>query len=217
MGRLAKDYEGRELEQDYKFQAILYPDATDYNCEIAVNRLRYYWPHAIWILHDKDCYSPTEVEEWKALHQSDDCHFKEGEIKKKHYHVVAWTDHSPILLGTAASQKFDIPSNYVQRVKNLRKAIQYLIHKNNPDKFQYDVSELQLKDVDEKELRKYLKVDVDMMDKGKRLFDFIQTHDRVTLTQLTTFAFENECYDELRRGQHLYTALLIERNGRYDY
>ena len=215
MGRPAKDYSGRELEQDYKFQCILYPDSKEYNCDILRNRLGSFWDHSASILHDKDFYTETEVETWLAEHKSDECPFKIGELKKPHWHIVVW-NKSPILLGTAAT-KLDLPSNYVQRVKNLKRAIQYLIHKNNPEKYQYDVSCIQLTDLTSKEVCKYLKVEVDMIDKGKKLFEFIQTHDRITLTQLTKFAFENECYDELRRGQHLYTALLIERNGRYDY
>lgn len=215
MGRPAKDYSGRELEQDYKFQCILYPDSTEYDCDILINRLGSFWAHACYILHDKDFYSELEVEKWQAEHNSLDCPFKIGELKKPHYHVVAWTK-SPILLGNAAS-KFDLPSNYVQRVKSLKASIQYLIHKNDSGKYQYDVSAIQCRDLSEKELAKYLRLDVDAVDKGKRLFDYINSQERITLNQLTKFAFENDCYDELRRGQHLYTALLIERNGKYDY
>ena len=215
MGRKVKDYSGRELEQDYKFCCILYPDSSEYDCDILLNRLYSFWPHSCYIKHDKDFYSELEVEKWKAENKSDDCPFQVGELKKPHYHVVAWSK-SPILLGNAAT-KFDLPSNYVQRAKSLKGAIQYLIHKNESWKYQYDKSAIVCNDVSEKELSKFLKMDVDAMDKGKRLFDYINSQERITLTQLTKFAFENECYDELRRGQHLYTALLIERNGKYDY
>lgn len=215
MGRSAKDYSDRELTQGRAFQCILYPDSEEYDCNLLLNRLDSFWDKAWFVLHDSDSYTESEVEEWKLKNPNQLCPFVQGELKKAHYHVIGYRE-SPLILGLAA-QKFGVSSNHVQKVKNVKSAVRYLIHKDNPDKHQYDVDKIHLVKVDEKELSKYLRLDVDMLDKGKRLFDFIQTHERVTLTQLTTFAFENECYDELRRGQHLYTALLIERNGRYDY
>lgn len=212
MGRPAKDYSEREKKQDRKFQCIIYPDSEEYDCEIIKNRLQSFWDKSVWILHDKDFYTDTEVDLWKADHKSEDCPFQVGELKKPHYHVIAW-NNNPLLLGNAAT-KFGIPSNYVQCTKSLKASIRYLIHKDNPEKFQYSVDDIHCNDVDVKELARYLRMDVDAVDKGKRLFDFIMTHERITLTQLTRFAFDNECYDELRRGQHLYTALLIERNGK---
>lgn len=215
MGRPAKEYSDRELTQGRAFQCLLYPDSEDYDYRLLLNRLDSFWDKAWYVLHDSDGYTESEFEEWKIKHPDEDCPFKPGDLKKPHYHVIGYRE-SPLILGLAA-QKFGVSSNHVQKVKNVKSAVRYLIHKDNPDKHQYDVDEIHLVKVDHKELTKYLRLDVDMMDKGKRLFDYIQTHDRITLTQLTTFAFENECYDELRRGQHLYTALLIERNGRYDY
>lgn len=215
MGRLAKEYSDRELTQGRAFQCILYPESKEYDCNLLLNRLDSFWDKAWYVLHDLDSYTESEFEEWKIKHPEEDCPFKSGDLKKAHYHVIGFRE-SPLILGLAA-QKFGVSSNHVQKVKNVKSAVRYLIHKDNPDKHQYDVDKIHLVKVDEKELSKYLRLDVDMMYKGKSLFDFIQTHERVTLTQLTTFAFENECYDELRRGQHLYTALLIERNGRYDY
>lgn len=209
MGRPSKDYTEREQQQDYKFQCILYPDSESYNCDILLNRLGSFWDHAVYIKHDKDFYTETEVDLWKAENKSDECPFEIGELKKPHYHVVAWTNKKPLLLGNAAT-KFDIESNLVQRTKSLRGSIRYLIHKDNPEKYQYSFEDLILIDIDEKEIQKHLRMDCDAMDKGKMIFDYIQTHERITLTQLTKFALESNCYDELRRGQHLWTAIIKE-------
>ena len=209
MGRKPADYSEREREQDYKFQCILYPDSETYDCEILKNRLSSFWDHSLYILHDKDFYSELDVDAWMAANKSEDCPFQVGELKKPHYHVVAW-NKSPILLGNAAT-KFGLDSNYIQRTKSLKGAIRYLIHKDNPEKFQYDAAAIIRNDVEEKELMVYLRIKGDSMDKGKRLFEFIMMNDSVTLTQLCKFAFENDCYDELRRGQHLYNALINER------
>lgn len=114
------------------------------------------------------------------------------------------------MLGTAATTKFGVDSHIVQRVKSLKGAIRYLIHLDNPEKYQYRVEDIHRENLEEKELLKYMKLEVDAVEKGKMLFDYIQS-EKVTLTQLTKYALENNCYDELRRGQHLFTALLNER------
>lgn len=210
MGRTPKDYTDREKQQDRKFTCIWYPDSKDYDVEILKNRLSSWWDHAVWILHDHDKYTQLEVEKWQAENDSDECPFKEGDLKKPHYHVIAWQDKSPVMLGTAAYTKFGVDSHIVQRVKSLKGAIRYLVHLDNPDKYQYNVSEIHRENLEEKELMRFLKLEVDAVEKGKMLFEKIQS-EKITLTELTKFALENNCYDELRRGQHLFTALLQER------
>lgn len=210
MGRKSKDYDSRELEQGRAFQCIIYPDSEEYQYQLLLNRLESFWDKALYILHDCDSYTESEVEEWKIKNNSEDCPFGVGELKKPHFHVIGYRE-APLILGCAAT-KFGIPSNYVQKCKSFKAAVRYLIHKDQPDKFQYDVEKIRLIKIDERELSKLMKVDVDVMDKGKKLFEYIVTHDYVTLTQLTKFSFENDCYDELRRGQHLYTSLIVERN-----
>lgn len=212
MGRKSKEYDDRELTQGRAFQCIIYPDSKEYDYKLLLNRLESFWDKALYILHDCDCFTESEVQEWKIKNKSEDCPFGVGELKKPHYHCIGYRE-APLILGCAA-EKFGLSSNYVQKCKSFKAAVRYLVHKDHPDKFQYDVDKIHLIKTDERELAKLLRLDVDAMDKGKRLFEYIMTHERITLTQLTRFSFENDCYDELRRGQHLYTALLVERNGK---
>lgn len=212
MGRKSKEYSDRELSQGRAFQCILYPDSEEYDCQLLLNRLDSFWDKAWYVYHDCDSYTDEEVQEWKFKNKSEECPFAAGELKKPHFHCIGFRE-SPLILGCAA-EKFGLKSNYVQKCKSLKAAVRYLVHKDQPNKFQYDVDKIHMVNCDERELSKFLRMDVDAMDKGKRLFEFIMTHDRVTLTQLTRFSFDNDCYDELRRGQHLYTALLVERNAK---
>lgn len=209
MGRKSKNYSDRESEQGRCFEAIIYPDSEEYDCDIILNRLFYYWDKAFWKLHDKDTYSELEVDEWKANHKSEECPFNVGDKKKAHWHIIGYCG-SPMLLGRAAS-KFGIPSNYVQKVKNQKRSVQYLIHLNNPEKYQYESSEIHTFNVDDSELKKYLRGDTDSMDKAKLLFDFISGQDYVSMETLINFSFESGTWDELRRGQHIFTTLIKEK------
>ncbi len=212
MGRKSKEYDDRELIQGRAFQCIIYPDSEEYDYKLLLNRLDSYWDKAFYVFHDCDSYTEKEFEEWKIKNKSENVPFQVGELKKPHYHCIGYKE-SPLILGLAA-QKFGLSSNYVQKCKSLKGSVRYLLHKDHLDKFQYEIEKIHKFNVDDRELGKFLRMDVDAMDKGKRLFEYIMTNERITLTQLTRFSFENDCYDELRRGQHLYTALLVERNGK---
>lgn len=211
MGRKSKQYSEREQQQGRAFTCIVYPDSNDYDCEIVLNRVQFYWSKAYYILHDCDTYSENDIDEWQSKNPAEVCPFAVGEVKKPHYHIIGCSD-APCTLGRAAT-KFGIPSNYVQRVKSLKGSVRYLIHKDNSEKYQYERDNIQLINVDQKELNKFMRMEIDTMEKAQKLFNFIQCSERVSLTQVTKFSLENDCYDELRRGQHLYTSLIIEHNG----
>lgn len=57
-----------------------------------------------------------------------------------------------------------------------------------------------------------MKEELDVTDKARLLLDFIYSDSCDTLSSLANFAINNKCWDELRRGQHIYTQLMIERN-----
>lgn len=70
-----------------------------------------------------------------------DCDVTEyGELKKSHYHIII-TLSSPRKLSTIHKYFKDYPEileNSIEKIKNITGAKQYLIHFNNPEKFQYD-------------------------------------------------------------------------------
>ena len=111
------------------------------------------------------------------------------------------------MLGRAAT-KFGVPSQYVQIVHNKKEAIQYLIHLNNPDKFQYSADEVISND---DHLQAILTKTPSSEEKASLLTDFIFSSDSYSMESLVKFALANHCWDELRRGQHIYTQLLREK------
>ena len=189
MGRSSKNYSERELKQGRVFQCILYPDSDLYNCQELLDRLhpQGYWDKIFWILHDKDSYTELEVEDYRLRNPDVDVPFKEGDLKKSHYHVIGFRQN-PMILGSAAD-KFGVPSNQVQHVKSLKSAVQYLVHKNNPEKYQYEISDVHYVGVSEGELKKYFILEVDSMDKAKLLYDYICGQSYVSMDMLVAFPF----------------------------
>lgn len=70
------------------------------------------------ILHDKD------VDE-------------EGNIKKPHWHIVIRCKNA--VWNTALAKELGIEDNYIQKCRSLKSSLKYLIHYDNPDKYQYSI------------------------------------------------------------------------------
>lgn len=88
-----------------------------------------------WILHDKDSYN--EGDEFL------DPEHKAGSPKKPHYHIVLQFDER-VTVGKVA-KAFGIPDNFVDKAKDVRRIsgmFLYLIHRRDPDKYQYEPSEV---------------------------------------------------------------------------
>lgn len=209
MGRPRKNYTERELEEGKHFLTVLYPDSETYDCNLLLARLESWWDEWFYILHDKDFYTEYDYDRYK-LEEKEEPPWVVGELKKPHYHIIGHVE-GKCVLGRAAI-KFGVPSNDVQKIGNYKKAIQYLIHLNNPEKYQYDKAEVN-SNVLEK-LEKYMKKENDASEKARMILDYIYTGNVCTVTALAEFALKNSCWDEFRRGQGLYTTILNERiNG----
>lgn len=205
MARLKKDYTQRELKESRCFLALIYPDSEAYDCEIVLNRLPYYWDNFYYILHDKDVYLELDYDKYVAENGKEP-DWKIGDLKKPHYHLIGYC--SPTTLGRAAT-KFGLPSNYVQVAeKPLKDNVQYLIHIKEPWKFQYSEEEIITNDG---QISTKLRVKVDAEEKASMLLEVIFTSEICSITELSQYAIKNHCWDELRRGQHIYSNLIREK------
>lgn len=191
-----------ERKEGKNFQCIIYPDSCTYVTNILLERLPYFWDKFYYIVHDNDVYTELDFDNNPELQDKD---IQIGSPKKKHIHIVAHSE-SNLLLGRAAI-KFGLPSNMVERCKSLKGSIQYLIHKNNPEKYQYGIDEIITNDDN---LEQFLRNDT-VSDKARKIIDFIYSEECTNLYSISNYAINNNCWDELRRGQHIYTALLRER------
>ena len=105
----------KEVEKfrDRKFCLLLYPD--DKSHMEALEKIKASYDYA-YVLHDKDALEET------------------GEIKKAHYHVVLISGKNAIW-SSALSKDLGITPNYIQRCKNVDRALEYLVHFNEEEKY----------------------------------------------------------------------------------
>lgn len=194
----SSEYSGRELERSKTWQAILYPDSKSYDYDKVIENIKLKSYKYAYIIHDQDYFTSSD-----ALNENDI-----GTYKKTHVHVVFFWDNS-YQLGYI-SKKIGLPSNYLQKTESRTGAIQYLIHKNNPEKHQYNIAEIETNI--EKIQSKFFSGD-DCIVKASKIIDFIISYPGfLSVTDVSLWSVSENCWDEFRRGQHIFTTLINEHN-----
>lgn len=93
-----------------------------------------------YIVHHSDVYTKKDYDEGN-------CKFLQvGQFKPEHLHFVAIDKNSKTWNGWA--DLLGVPSNMIQEMHNPRGMLRYLIHKDNPEKHQYDADEVTTNNVD---------------------------------------------------------------------
>lgn len=110
-------------EEARKYRYIQVTDNVPENWDLIIKVARSCYTKFWYIFHDKD----TD---------------ENGIEKKKHLHLVCY-DNSPNYLSKALKnfEGATIP-NLIEGCRNGRACIRYLVHKDDPDKFQYDISDV---------------------------------------------------------------------------
>lgn len=135
-------------------------------------------PFAISPLHDKD----IDITE-------------EGEFPKKpHYHVLVYYE-GPTTYNNVKNNLTDLVKGTIpKRVESLKGQYEYHIHKNNPEKYQYD-----------DRLREF----INGFDKGK-VNELTATQIKQIVRDLTTFIIDNDIYEYCDLISCLHNAHLYE-------
>lgn len=122
-------YEGPKIRAR-QCQFVLYPESQQPEIEWVQKNYS-----CAWALHDKDCWLESDKRAWESSNESDFPHAV-GELKKPHVHFIAVFKNPRYFHGIA--NEIGVPFNTINRCNNLFKAYEYLCHKNNPEKYQYD-------------------------------------------------------------------------------
>ena len=167
-----------------KMRLLLYPD--DPSHVKALERIKEDYDHA-YILHEA-----------------------EEETKKPHWHVVLRFRNAQ--WNTALAKNLGISENYIRNSNNLDKALQYLIHFNDSDKKQYDISSVKGSLVDR------LKTSINKVDRTEDedasiLIDYIvKSSKRITFSEFARYCVDNGYWATYRRGQNIFRLLIKEHN-----
>lgn len=111
------------MRSDYKWELVIYPDATNYNPDTVLEKAKSYFTHWAYILHDKD---KTE----------------DGSEKKAHIHFYGILDSHEKATPQAVSYITGLPLVGLANVNRWRSAIRYLTHIDYPDKAQYTIDKV---------------------------------------------------------------------------
>lgn len=137
-------------------------------------------------------------------------HEPEEDTKKPHWHVVLRFKNAQ--WNTSIAKNLGITPNFILNCSNLEKALQYLIHYNDTDKKQYDISCVVGPLVDR------LKISINKKDRtedeeAKILIDYIVNQSEIiSFTKFAKYCVVNGYWATFRRGQNIFRLLINEKN-----
>lgn len=181
------------------FMILLYPDNVEHKLTI-MQLLSDDFP-AVGILHDKDVYS-EDTENHVA-----------GELEKPHWHFVLRFSNARHLSSLAKS--LSIEERFIQKSCSYVNAVEYLVHRNDPEKFQYSTKELKgsfvveaLKILDNRPIEQ----------KVSSILAYIDTcKGKITTRKLVQWCCDNNLYSVCKSAGWLIRDCVAEHNTEFYY
>lgn len=136
---------------------LLYEDTTSYNFEDVIRIIK-------------------SQKKWAYIK-----HFPESNEKKEHFHVILSFENAT--KKDTLSRKLGIPSNYIDEIKSMRTICRYLIHKDDEEKYQYNLDQVKVSKLFEKEYKKQfddILTDDEIIDK---IYCFIDSISEMTFSE----------------------------------
>lgn len=170
-----------------KFRILLYPDNLDHVS--ALTKILDF-PQFAYVLHDKD------VKE-------------DGSPDKPHWHVCVWFSNARFL--DALAKELGIDNRFVQLTTNATHDLRYLIHADDPQKYQYDISDVQTSMP--LELQKALK---DTVEENRVISILDMIDDEKHVIRYSRFIREvcqKGLYSDFRRSWGIFSKCIEEHNN----
>lgn len=178
---------------------LLYPD-NESHVEV-LSKITKSYDYA-GITHNRDT--------WTAEDEKKNPEHKQGELKKEHIHIVLRTPNAT--WNTAICKELGLDEKFCEQVKNIDRALQYLIHYNEPDKTQYSVDEVY------GGLRIKLNESIQKQEKSEGekvvdLIEYIEKQDTVIgIKQFASYCAKNGYWSEFRRSATIFVKIIEEHN-----
>lgn len=175
-----------DVKTSRTFSVLLYVETESYNTDDVLAKCTEYFPEWAHIRHDFDVTS-------------------DGEVKKAHIHVVGRLD-GPRSPATVANM-LGVPAQFVACKKGytFRKGVRYLVHLDDPDKFQYEASDI----VTNVDIGKYIDPYADV-EQAKSIFKKITDEKDTSVVSLTKWSLDEGCWSEFRRAFPVWKAVMDE-------
>lgn len=141
---------------------------------------------------------------------------QKGELKKAHYHVLI-TYRGPQTYNSVKALTDSLNASRPEPVESLRGAFRYLTHRDNPEKAQYDESDIQLLNgFNISDIEELTKSEINEIKRNIRII--IRHYDFTDYCQLLDYLDYKEMYREaIVAGDHtiLFDAYLRSRRNHY--
>lgn len=130
------------------------------------------------------------------------------DFKKVHYHFQIYNEYQKEI--TTWAKIFELNLARVQKISNKKSAIRYLIHADNNDKYQYDITDINCNF----EIIKYFdKLISDENCEIDLIFTYIEFHKRkIGTKELIDYVLDNNIWGTFRRNYSIIKDLLSEHN-----
>lgn len=176
-------------EKSRAFALILYPqeDNTHYSA----------------LLKICDIYKYAFIEHTKDIYEEDEEHAK-GELKKPHMHIIIKFDNARHK--SKIAKELNLEENYIQKA-NFVAYTRYLIHKDDPLKYQYDEKEIFTNIPQEVHSALTLKGDY-KRNNTNQVLEYIQQNKTINFYNLVMWAKENGQLEEISKNAYLYKNIL---------
>ena len=128
-------------------------------------------------------------------------------------HWVVWGLRTTI---AGFASKFDIAENYISTHGSVESRLRYLIHADNPDKFQYSADSVFGSPAGLKKFRECLNVSEDENDNVFSIISLLDSYPQVeyvTLSQFVRDVCSSSLFPYYRRAQSTFIELWRERNN----
>lgn len=181
---------------------LLYPD-NESHVEVLSKIMKSY--DYAGITHDRDT--------WTAEDEKKNPEHKQGELKKEHIHIVLRTPNAT--WNTAICKELGLEEKFCEQVKNIDRALQYLLHYNEPDKTQYALDDV-YGGLRTKLAESIAKNEKSEGEKVVELIKFIKDIDRpLTITEFAEHCAKSGYWAEFRRSGAIFVKILEEQNRRF--
>lgn len=171
------------MKSSRAWELVLYPDAENYCCDEVISNAVHYFEQWAYILHDSDTTA-------------------DGDAKKAHFHFYGKcpTPRTPQSVVNAIG----VPLESIRNVSKWKSAIRYLIHADNPEKFQYEADSVSANFP----LDGIFTISDDKQ--ARLIMHHILETRSASFVELTAWALDNGCYSGFRRGFAIWAKILNE-------
>ena len=192
-----------EKFRDRKFSLLLYPDNEKHVEALEIIKKSYDYAG---ILHDRDFF--TEEDEKKNPEHI------AGTLKKPHWHIIIRVSGKNPVWSSALCKELNIDERFCEKPRSFENALMYLIHYNDIDKAQYDVSDV-FGPIKSKLLDCINNVSKSEGEKVSELIEYIESQNEIiTVKSFARYCAQNGYWSEFRRSASIFIKIIDEHNGK---